>query len=200
MLSPVAALLGPAAFVVSESFLRRATEFLNDLTSAGLLLVVMFFVWFHFERYPNRWWLLAVAPAASAAYYLRYGTTLGLVVIAVVAGAIWFRRLAESRRQLMATAALLVALFIPHFWYSQRLTGSFLGVFRAARTAVGGGGGGLADYAEWFPEHLAGEYMTARAGNPVVGEFWKFDKYPHAVFVIKSGALTQVLSWSKDRR
>lgn len=158
MLSPAAALLGTGAFVVSESFLRRATEFLNDLTSAGMLLVAMFFVWFHFERYPNRWWLLAVAPAASAAYYLRYGTTLGLVVIFVVAGAIWFRRLAESRRQLMATAALLVVLLIPHFWYSQRLTGSFLGVFRAARTAVGGGGGGLADYAEWFPEHLAGTF------------------------------------------
>jgi hypothetical protein len=158
MLGPVGALIGTATFVVSESYLRRATEFLNDLLSAGLLLAVLFFVWLHFERYPNRWWLLAAAPAAAAAYYVRYGTVLGLVVIAVVAGAIWFRRLGDSWRQIAATAGLLLALLLPGFWYSRQVTGSILGVFNAARTAVGGGGGGLADYAEWFPEHLAGTF------------------------------------------
>ena len=158
MLGPVAALIGTATFVVSESYLRRATEFLNDVVSAGLLLAILFFVWLHFERYPNRWWLLAAAPAAAAAYYVRYGTAVGLVVIAVVAGAIWFRRLADSWRQITATAGLFLALLLPHFWYSRQLTGSVSGVFGAARTAVGGGGGGLADYAEWFPEHLAGTF------------------------------------------
>jgi hypothetical protein len=158
MLGPVAALIGTATFIVSESYLRRATEFLNDVVSAGLLLAVLFFVWLQFERYPNRWWLLVAAPAAAAAYYVRYGTALGLAVIAVIAGAIWFRRLADSWRQIGATAGLFLALLLPHFWYSQQLTGSVSGVLSAARTAVGGGGGGLADYAEWFPEHLAGTF------------------------------------------
>jgi Dolichyl-phosphate-mannose-protein mannosyltransferase len=158
MLGPSAALLGTALFVVSESFLRRATEFLNDLSSAALLLVVMFFVWLHFERYPDRWWLLAAAPAAAAAYYFRYGTVLSLVVIAVLAGTIWYRRLIASRWRIAATAGLLLLLLLPHFAYSRRITGSAFGVLQSARTAVGGGGGGLADYAGWIPEHLAGTF------------------------------------------
>jgi hypothetical protein len=159
MLGQIAAVVGTATFFVSESFLRRATEFLNDLASAGLLLVTIFFIWLHFERHPDRWWLLAAAPAAAAAYYVRYGSLFGLVVIAVVGGAVWFRRLAASWRQLVATVGLLIALLIPHFWYSQSLTGSLLGVFRAAQAhAAGAGGFGLDDYLRFFPERLAGTF------------------------------------------
>jgi MFS family permease len=157
MLGPVAAVVGTAIFIASESYLRRATEFLNDLASAGLLLVTIFFIWLHFERHPDRWWLLAAAPAAAAAYYMRYGSLFGLIVVAVVGGAIWFRRLAASWRQIAATVGLLIALLIPHFWYSQQLTGSALGVFWAARAhAAGVGGFGLDDYLRFFPERLAG--------------------------------------------
>jgi hypothetical protein len=159
MLGPVAAVVGTATFFVSESYLRRATEFLNDLASAGLLLVTIYFIWLHFERHPDRWWLLAAAPAAAAAYYVRYGSLFGLAVIAVVGGAIWFRRLAASWRQIAATVGLLIALLIPHFWYSQWLTGSVLGVFRAAQAhAAGAGGFGLDDYLRFFPERLAGTF------------------------------------------
>jgi MFS family permease len=157
MLGPVAAVVGTAIFIASESYLRRATEFLNDLASAGLLLVTIFFIWLHFERHPDRWWLLAAAPAAAAAYYMRYGSLFGLIVVAVVGGAIWFRSLAASWRQIAATVGLLIAMLIPHFWYSQQLTGSALGVFWAARAhAAGVGGFGLDDYLRFFPERLTG--------------------------------------------
>jgi Dolichyl-phosphate-mannose-protein mannosyltransferase len=159
MLSPAAALIGTATFMVSESFLRRGTEFLNDIGSAGLLLVTVFFIWLHFERHPERWWLLAAAPAAAATFYVRYGALFGLVVIAALGAAIWFRRLGESRRQIAATAGLFVVLLIPHFWYSNQLTGSVLGVLRAARAhGEGAGGFGIDDYVGFFPERLAGTF------------------------------------------
>jgi len=159
MLGSAAALLGTATFAVSESYLRRANEFLNDLAAAGLLLATLFAIWLHFERRPGRWWLLTAAPIAAAAYYMRYGSAFGLVVIAVVGGAIWWRSLRDSWRQIAATAGILGMLLLPHLWYSQRLTGSPLGVIRASRDHAGGSGGlGLDDYVEWFPEVLTGTF------------------------------------------
>ncbi len=151
-----AAWIGTTVFVASESYLRRATEFLNDLSAAGLLLATMLAIWYHFERRPNGWWLLACAPLGAGAYYMRYGSALGLATIGVVAAIVWARHLVLARRQIATTAAAIVALLVPHFIYARSETGSILGVLRSASTSVGGGGGGLADYFAWLPEHLAG--------------------------------------------
>ena len=158
MLSPAAGLLGAATFIASESFLRRATEFLNDVASSGLLLAAMAVVWYQFERKPRSWWVVAAAPLVAAAYYFRYGSGLGFATIAVVAAFVWHRRLGESWRQLTAAALVLFLLLVPHFLYSIDLTGGPLGVFESARTSVGGGGGGLRDYLDWFPDFLAGRF------------------------------------------
>ncbi len=137
-------------------YLRRATEFLNDLTAAGLLLATMFVIWYHFERRPGGWWLVLAAPLAAAAYYVRYGSALGLATIALVAGAVWIRELRRSWRQIAVTAAAALALLLPHFLYAIDRTGSPLGVFRSASTSVGGGGDGISQYVEFFSELLAG--------------------------------------------
>lgn len=161
MYTRVAATLGAAVFMSTETFLRRATEFLNDVIAAGLMLAAMTMIWIHFERSPTRWWIVAAAPLAAGAYYMRYGSALGLVIIALVAAVVWARQLAASWKQLATTAGVLVALLIPHFIHSQTLTGSAFGVFEAARTSVGGGGGGLSDYLRWLPSRLAGPAGTA---------------------------------------
>ncbi len=156
MLSPAAAWIGAGVFVASASYLRRATEFLNDLTAAGLLLATMLVIWYHFERRPGGWWIVAAAPLGAGAYYVRYGSAPGLVIIAIVAAAVWFKQLGPSWKQIVATTGVMVALLVPHFLYAMQETGSPLGVFSSARTSVGGGGGGLADYVGWFPQRLAG--------------------------------------------
>jgi len=156
MLSPAAAWVGAGVFVASASYLRRATEFLNDLTTAGLLLSAMLVIWYHFERRPGGWWIVAAAPLGAGAYYVRYGSAPGLVIIAIVAAAVWFKQLGPSWKQIVATAGVMAVLLVPHFLYAMQATGSLLGVFSSARTSVGGGGGGLADYVGWFPQRLAG--------------------------------------------
>ncbi|MGI9529421.1 MAG: ArnT family glycosyltransferase [Acidimicrobiia bacterium] len=161
MFSRATATVGAAVFMSTESFLRRATEFLNDVIAAGLMLAAMTVIWVHFERSPTRWWLVAAAPLGVGAYYMRYGSALGLVIIAVVSAAIWWRYLVSAWKQIGVTAAATVLLLVPHFIQSRELTGSVLGIFESARTSVGGGGDGLADYIRWLPGRLAGPVGTA---------------------------------------
>lgn len=130
MLGPAAAWIGSGVFVASTAYLRRATEFLNDLAAAALLL-------------------------AAAAYYVRYESAAGLVIIALVAGAVWFKELSGSSRQIAGTGAATIVLLIPHFLFSTAKTGSVLGVFEAARTTASGEGG-LRDYLSRLPGRLAG--------------------------------------------
>ena len=160
--------VGAAVFMSTESFLRRATEFLNDVIAAGLMLAAMTVIWLHFERFPTRWWLVAAAPLGVGAYYMRYGSALGLVIIASVSAVIWWRHLLSSWRQIGVTAVVTAVLLVPHFIQSKALTGTLLGVFESARTSVGGGGGGLADYIRWLPARLAGPVGTALLAMGVV--------------------------------
>jgi hypothetical protein len=150
------ATIGVGVFISSASFLRRSTEFLNDIAAAGLLLVTMAVIWHHFERKPGGWTLLAAAPVTAVAYYLRYGSAVGFVIIAVVAAIIWRKALVTSWRSILATAGLLLSLLVPHFVYARSETGSALGVFQRAGSAVGGDTWGLSDYYDWLPSKLAG--------------------------------------------
>lgn len=168
MFSRATGTLGAAVFMTTESFLRRATEFLNDVIAAGLMLAAMTVIWIHFERSPTRWWLVAVAPLGAGAYYMRYGSALGLVIIAIVSAVIWGRQLLASWRQIVVTGFVMVVLLVPHFIHSKQLTGTVLGIFEAARTSVGGGGGGLADYVRWLPSHLAGPAGTMLMAMAVI--------------------------------
>jgi|GEM_PF-2360953 len=168
MFSRAAATVGAAAFMSTESFLRRATEFLNDVIAAGLMLAAMTVIWVHFEHTPTRWWLVAAAPLGAGAYYMRYGSALGLVIIAIVSAVIWGRHLLASWKQIVVTGLAMVLLLVPHFIHSNQLTGTLLGIFESARSSVGGGGGGLADYISWLPSRLAGPVGTALMAIAVI--------------------------------
>lgn len=150
------ATVGVVVFAISGAFLRRATEFLTDLIAAGLLLATLYVVWYHFERRPDRYWLVLAAPLAAGAYYFRYSAVLGLGVIALVGAVIWWKRLAGSLLPIAATAAVFILVTTPHFLYSREVTGSFLGLFDIARTTTGEGSAGYADYLRWLPMTLMG--------------------------------------------
>jgi len=195
MYGQTAAVVGTAVFVMSASFLRRSTEFLNDLAAAGLLLGVLYLLWAHFERRASPWLVVAVAPVGAAAYYVRYGSALGLVVVGLIVALIWRKEIRGSWRQLTLTAVIGGVLLLPHFAYSLSQTGSVFGVFQAARTSVGGGGGGLADYAAWLPERLAGRFGAALmlAGavylTVVASRAWKGTRTTALMLELRTSAL-----------
>lgn len=162
------AALAVGVFVSANTFLRRATEFLSDLSAATLLMLTMLVIWYHFEKRPNGWWLVAAAPLGSLSFYMRYGSAVPLAVIAVMAILVWHASLRQSLRPIVMTGALLVVFAIPHVIYSLGETGSVTGVLTSAPTL---GSFGLSTYAKWLPYSLAGPVgalLIAAAGSYTV--------------------------------
>lgn len=159
LFSPGAALLAIAVLGSASSWLRRVPEFLNDIITSGLLLWIMYVIWRHFEDPEQpRWRIVMAAPLAAGAFYLRYGIVSSLLVVAVVAGILWRKQLVASWRYLAATAAMLVALVLPHVAHAVVETGSALGILSSASDAAGREyiGEGLVEYLRWFRTDLAG--------------------------------------------
>ncbi|WP_327225425.1 glycosyltransferase family 39 protein [Streptomyces platensis] len=140
-------------------FLRRVPEFLNDIGSTGLLLIVVFLLIRAQEKARSR--ALLIAPLVIlAAFYLRYGVVGNLLAIAVAAVVVYGPRawLAHWRHLTLAGIALLAGL-VPHFVYAVHVTGSPLGVIlyateQAERDFIGDG---LLYYLAIFPYRLAGD-------------------------------------------
>ncbi|MFQ5516492.1 MAG: glycosyltransferase family 39 protein [Acidimicrobiia bacterium] len=188
-----AGVLSMAVFAGAHPLLRRVPEFLNDIVTAGLLLIVAWLVWSHFEGMANRWLVLAAAPVAAAAFYLRYGVAAALAAMALVGAVIWRRELKGSAAPLLATAAGLTLLLIPHFIYAVSETGSVTGIISLATEAAGRDslGDGLVTYAGWFPSKLAGIWGGLLMGAGIVAGLgaWKMrDRLERTtVFAFTSG-------------
>ncbi|MEX0699410.1 MAG: hypothetical protein WD354_06715, partial [Acidimicrobiia bacterium] len=135
--------------IASPSLLRRGTEFLSDIPSAALLVLTVAILWKQLEmRGQASLRLLWVAPIALAAFYIRYQSILSLVMIALVAAAIWWKQLKDNLTPLFLLGGIGVLGLIPHFIFAYRATGSPWGVI----TGTTGGavrayfGEGLVDY------------------------------------------------------
>ncbi|BBC35525.1 hypothetical protein SGFS_068190 [Streptomyces graminofaciens] len=140
-------------------FLRRLPEFLNDIGSTGLLLIVVLLLVRAQEKQHSR--ALLVLPFVTlAAFYLRYGIVGNLLAIALAAVLAYGPRawLAHGRHLAFAAFTLLLGL-LPHFVHATRTTGSPLGIIfwatdQAERSFVGDG---LLYYLAIFPYRLAGD-------------------------------------------
>ncbi len=162
LLSPGAALLAAALLVEAPSFLRRAAEFLNDIATTALVVLIIYLLWRHFEeRATNRWEVVLVAPLAAAAFYLRYGVVSTYLVVLLVGGVVWRKKIAASIGPLLITAAGLVLLIVPHVVYAIGTTGSPVGILTAATSTAGRAyfGEGLVTYVRWLPIELAGPLL-----------------------------------------
>ncbi len=140
-------------------FLRRVPEFLNDIGTAGLLLIVVFLLT-RAQEVRRSHALPVAAAVAVAAFYLRYGSVGNLLAIAGAALFAYGPRawLAQGRR-LAAALAIFALGLLPHFVHAAQVTGSPLGLIlwagsQANRTYVGDG---LAYYLAIFPYRLAGD-------------------------------------------
>ncbi|MFE7931260.1 glycosyltransferase [Streptomyces sp. NPDC057456] len=140
-------------------FLRRLPEFLNDIGTTGLLLIVVFLLTRAQEVRHSRALPLA-ATVAVGAFYLRYGSVGNLLAISLAALFAYGPRawLAQGRR-LAAALAIFGLGLLPHFVQATQVTGSPLGLIlwagsQANRAYVGDG---LVYYLAIFPYRLAGD-------------------------------------------
>ncbi|MFI0207887.1 glycosyltransferase [Streptomyces diastaticus] len=157
--TPHRAVLTVLLVLCGLGFLRRLPEFLNDIGSTGLLLVVVFLLTRAQER-PGSRALLALPPFVLAAFYLRYGVAGNLAAILLAALLAYGPRawLAQGRRLAVAGGVVLAGL-VPHFVHATQVTGSPLGLVfwatsQAERQFVGDG---LLYYLAIFPYRLAGD-------------------------------------------
>jgi len=160
--SPAAGLLAAGLFVGAPDFVRRAPEFLNDVAAAALLVLVMGIVWHFLDRSQGRGWSVVwAAPLAAAAFYLRYGAVTSLLMICVVAAALWWRATRDGWRQITLTGGIFIALLIPHAVTALAETGSVFGILTRANEAAGREylGEGFLTYLRWLPGDLAGDLV-----------------------------------------
>jgi hypothetical protein len=127
-----------AAMVTSFAIQRRGAEILSDVPSLLLLVLVHLVLVRELGRDGGRpgVLLLAVAPLAAAAFYLRYGMSTSMAGIALAAATVWWRPIASGRLVVLATAALLALLLVPHVLHSVEATGTPLGVLQVSGDAA----------------------------------------------------------------
>jgi 4-amino-4-deoxy-L-arabinose transferase-like glycosyltransferase len=128
-----------AAMATSFGLMRRGGELLSDVPSLLLLVLVLHLLVRELDRPSSARpgpVLLAIAPLAAAAFYLRYGVTSALAGAVGAAGAMWWRALAEGWRVALASAALFVLLLLPHVLHSLGETGSALGILEVSGDAA----------------------------------------------------------------
>ena len=156
--SPRRAAVATLIMVSGWGFLRRLPEFLDDIPAAGLLLAVGYLI-IRARQRPGSYSLTAAAVVAVAAFYVRYGAILGLLVLGVAALVAWgWRGWITSWRDIAAGGVLIGGLGA-HLAYSSSTGGSPLEVlFSALQVArTGYYGEGLVYYALIFPFRLAGD-------------------------------------------
>ncbi|MFI2670449.1 glycosyltransferase family 39 protein [Streptomyces albidoflavus] len=157
--TPRRAVLTALLVLCGLGFLRRLPEFLNDIGSTGLLLVVVYLLT-RAQEHPGSRALLALPPFVLAAFYLRYGVAGNLAAIVLAALLAYGPRAWLARgRQLAVAGAVILAGLVPHFVHATQVTGSPLGLVfwatsQAERQFVGDG---LLYYLAIFPYRLAGD-------------------------------------------
>ena len=163
-----AALFTLLAAIGSPVVLGELRQFHNDLGSSGLLILLMGLLWDQFERRPAPTrLLLAAAPLAAAAFYLRYGTVLALAAIGVVAIVLWAPALRRHAGLVALTAALGALLLVPHVLEAVRVTGSPTGMLTQGAAAATKGNPLLTivGFARRLPLAIAGPVGDDRAGH-----------------------------------
>ena len=126
--------------------------------SAGLLLALMLLVWFEFERRPEPSRLLiAAAPLAALAFYIRYGSILPIGGIGIAAVVLWHRSMLRNKGLVGLTVAFAALLFAPHVLEAISRTGSPLGIITSAGEQVDTSEpiATAARYLGWLPAQLA---------------------------------------------
>lgn len=168
-------LVAAGVFAVAPSFLRRGAEFLSDVPSTGLLVVVAILLWRWIDSAPVRHsHLYGAVVVAAAAFYIRYQSILSLALLAVATMLVAWPRVRDSLPIVGRAAGLGLVLLVPHFVFATATTGRPWGII--ATTAEAGGraflGEGLVDYLRELPDLLAGQLGAGAIIAAVVWAGW----------------------------
>lgn len=130
---PAAGLLVALVLAGFPELQFQSSLFLTDVPATAVLLGLTAVVWRQCESGAVTWRLAAIAgPAAAAAFYLRYGSALPLVLVPIAALFVWWRILVGQRAVLLAGTGLVLLLLVPHFMESTLKTGTPWGVLMRA--------------------------------------------------------------------
>lgn len=152
--------MAAAVFATGPSYLRRGAEFLTDVPSTGLLLVVTVLLWRWLTdpkpRNSMLWWAVVVA---TVAVYWRYQAVLSLGLLVLVGLFVFWSRVRSDLAVVGRAALLAGVLLVPHVIYAISETGHPWGILTRTGDVAGRAylGQGLVDYAMDFPDLLAGQ-------------------------------------------
>ena len=154
----VAGIVAAFAFAVSSPLQVESSSFLTDVPSTLILVVVAILGWRHVSgSAPIGWSFVWLGLLAAVAFYLRYGSVVELVGVAVAMLALAPRRLLAAWRAVLASVASFGIALVPHVAVAVAETGSPWGILVSAGRAAGGGDGlPLLSYVVWFPWQLVG--------------------------------------------
>jgi len=125
----VAAILGGM-----RGFTKVGPQLLSDLPAATCLLAGTLVIVSEVTREDGpRWRAVLAAPLLAAALYLRYASCVPIAILGAAALGFGLRSIARRPAPIVATAALFLALLVPHAVAATRATGWPLGVLLASK-------------------------------------------------------------------
>ena len=145
-----------------RSVMRLSAELLSDLPATAFLLAGTAVIVAEIARAsgeeaadrPLRWRVVLAAPLLAAALYLRYASCVPIAILGAAVLVVGARPIARRPAPIAATAALFLALLVPHARAALDATGSPLGILLASKDVP---------YRTWLGEGLA----TYATSNPV---------------------------------
>jgi 4-amino-4-deoxy-L-arabinose transferase-like glycosyltransferase len=166
----LAGIVALLALVSSPVVLAFIPRFRTDVVNVGPVLLLLLLLWWQLERRERAdLRLVAAAPLAAAAFYLRYGAAPLVAGVAVAALVLWPRRLWLDRKVVALTVLATAALFAPHVIDAVSRTGSPLGIVRSAVdvTDTTSPATAVRKYVAWTPTLIAGPALLVVAAGAV---------------------------------
>lgn len=160
-----------AILASSAPLLRRSAELLSDVPAAALLLAATLIL--VEELVPESeaqarpsWRVVWVAPLFAAAFYIRYASCVPAAILGLACASAGWRAVLRRPGPLLASAAVLLLLLVPHFLDSIHLLGSPLAILLESQSVPRSEVSGLTTYVTAAPRTF---YGTAVAPLLVVG-------------------------------
>ena len=151
----------------AHSIAKFNAQLLSDLPSTGCMLAALTILLVELDRDDGpRYRLVWVAPLLAAAFYIRYGSCLTIMLIGLAAIGFGARAIAQRPMPVVVTCLVFVMLLVPHVLESMNLTGSALGIMRASSKVPPRGGSALVAY---FVDGPIGRYGVLIAPLMLVG-------------------------------
>jgi hypothetical protein len=128
-IAPGAGVWAAASIIGMHAIALRGHELLSDLPATTCTLAAIAIAVAELRRDDGpRWRIVLVAPLLAAAFYVRYATALPIALICALAAIAWWRSIAKRPLPVVATAAALAVLAIPHVVHAIDVTGSPTGI------------------------------------------------------------------------